>query len=157
MGNAPGQGPERLHLLRVPQLRFQFAQVRRVAKDHHDAVQLLGPAPDRGTQVGHRDIAAVPGEQDGLRRQIEHEALPQDPRHGTLQRLAGLLMHEPEHHLARLVEGILERPAGPRFRHRAFRLKIAESSSRSIACSGSEDPAAGHAPILHASAGDFLR
>ena len=50
-------------------------------------------------------------------RQPDGGAVPEHLGHGTLQRLAGPRMDETEHHLARLAEGVLEGPAGQRFRH----------------------------------------
>jgi hypothetical protein len=94
VGHAPGQGPQGLHFLGLPQLVFQVAARGDVTKDQHEAVQRPRLAPNRRTTVGNQDVPAVAGDQDRLRRRADAGAFSQHPDHGTLHRLAGLLMHE---------------------------------------------------------------
>jgi hypothetical protein len=55
VGDAPGQGPQRLYLLGLSQLLFQAPVRGEVVKDDHDAMQRLVRAPNRGTTVVFRD------------------------------------------------------------------------------------------------------
>ena len=88
-----------------------------VAEDQDAAGDAGRARPDRRGAVVDRTLGAVPADEHGVVRQADDDALAQRPRRRVLDRLARLLVDDPEHRVERLAERLVLRPAGQRLGH----------------------------------------